>query len=365
MMASELPSSAGGTFSPPRGEKAETRVFALIVIAFLAVTAHATTLPLADYIARLEQLHTSIAAGDLAAAKATAAEVAGSEIVAPQGNFHADDSLMAAIAQARGIDRPLLKRVELTLAELRQFADAPAPDPKLLQQVAAEQDVPELASGGELTPPLIPEVPLMERIVRSIGRMFRWLGEKIRQFIDWVRGFFPRARAEDPGTTAGMRWIVIGVVTLIVVGIIFLALEVIRRARRGDAQTLTSSAPLRSSRDDDPLSRGATEWERYAAQLAADGRFREAIRAWYHAVLVTCYGAGVLHFRKGRTNWEYIALLPPSVAWRPELIRLTQRFEQEWYGALHSSQDALDDCSARAKLVLDALHRMSSERGAA
>ena len=334
------------------------RLALLLALAWTCV-ADAKTLAIGQYVAGLERLHASIANNDLATAKTTAAELAGSDVVSPHGNFHADDSLMSAIAQTRKVDRVLLTRIELTLAELRGSANAPAPDPKLLQQVAAEQDVPELAPGGELTAPAIPQVPLMERIARSIARMFRWIGEKFEQFFDWIDGFFPRDEPE--GATSGMRWIVIAVVTLIVIGILFLAIEVIRRARRVDAQTLTSSAPLRSSRDDDPLSRGATEWERYAAQLAAEGRFREAIRAWYHAVLVTCYGEGVLHFRKGRTNWEYIASLPPSVAWRSELIKLTQRFEQEWYGAERSSEDALDDCSARAKFILDSLH----ERGAA
>jgi hypothetical protein len=160
-----------------------------------------------------------------------------------------------------------------------------------------------------------------------------------------------------------MRWIVITVVALIVIAIVFLAIEVVRRARRGDAQALASSSLLRSASDDDPLSRGAMEWERYAAQLAAAGRFREAIRAWYHAALVTCYAVGALHFRKGRTNWEYIASLSAATAWRPDFIRLTQRFEQEWYGSEQSTEDALEDCSAGAKRILEELQR--SERGAA
>lgn len=335
------------------------RPIGLLLALLICVSAEGKTLPISDYLAQLQHLHTSIATNDFATAKAISAELTGSEIVSPHGNFHADDSLMSIVAQTKKADRLLLTRIELTIAELRGSANAPAPDPKLLQQVAAEQDVPELAPGGELTAPEIPEVPMMERIGRSIGRMLEWIADQIAQFFDWIEGFFPRS--QETGSTSGMRWIVIAVVALIVIGIIFLAIEVIRRARRTDAQTLTSSAPLRSSRDDDPLSRGATEWERYAAQLAAEGRYREAIRAWYHAVLVTCYGAGVLHFRKGRTNWEYIATLSPSVAWRSELIRLTQRFEQEWYGAEQSSEEALDDCSARAKLILDAVY----ERGAA
>jgi hypothetical protein len=122
-----------------------------------------------------------------------------------------------------------------------------------------------------------------------------------------------------------------------------------------------TSVPFGSKRDEDPLSRGAMEWERYAIQLAAAGRFREAIRAWYHAVLVTCYAAGVLHFRKGRTNWEYVATLAPSLPWRPEMIRLTRRFEREWYGSDESTLGALDDCGASARAILESVR----ERGAA
>ena len=337
----------------------------LVALFFVCGNAYAkTTLPIEQYISTLQRLRSLIASNQLAVAKTDAAALVGSEIVSPRGNFHADDSLLEAIAQARGADPALLARIELTVVELgaATTADA-APDPKLLRQVAAEQEVPELARGGELVPPPVPEVPLIERALRSIAETFKWIGKKIKQFIDWLREFLPGEQAEGPGATMGMRWIVIAVVALIVIAIAFLAIEVIRRARRGDAETLASSAPLRSASDDDPLSRGALEWERYAAQLAAAGRFREAIRAWYHAVLVTCYAGGALHFRKGRTNWEYIASLSAATAWRPDFIRLTQRFEQEWYGSEQSTEDALDDCSADAKRILEELQR--SERGAA
>jgi hypothetical protein len=160
-----------------------------------------------------------------------------------------------------------------------------------------------------------------------------------------------------------MRWIVTAVVGLIVLAIIVLAIEVTRRALRGKVEPPLASEPSSSQRDEDPTSRETSEWERYAGQLATSGRFREAIRAWYHAVLVACYGAAILSYRKGRTNWEYIASLAPSIAWRPEFIRLTQRFEQEWYGSEQSSSEALEECSRRARRILDAVRRM--QKGAA
>jgi hypothetical protein len=121
-----------------------------------------------------------------------------------------------------------------------------------------------------------------------------------------------------------------------------------------------ASDPIASKRDEDPLSRGATEWERYAAQLAASGRIREAIRAWYHAVLVTLYAAGILHFRKGRTNWEYVAALSPEIAWRSEFVTLTRRFEEEWYGRERSAIEALEDVSGHAREILDIVRRRAA-----
>jgi hypothetical protein len=341
-------------------------IAALLLIAagaFAVEPPPAVTLP--DYIAALERIHALLEANQLADAQREATALMDREVLWSRGRFAADTSLLGAIAATTRADRALLDRIELTLAELRATGEAmPAPDQKRLQQVAADQETPELAPGGDLKSPILQDSPLFERIARSIADAFRWLGEKFMQFIDWLLDFLPRSDPRDSGTS-GMRWIVISVVIAIVLVIVFLAVEVARRSRRAGGDVLTSKAPARSARDDDPLSRGATEWERYAEQLAADGRFREAIRAWYHAVLVTCYAAGVLHFRKGRTNWEYIASLPPSLSWRAELIGLTRRFEVEWYGHDDSTAEALEECSEQARSILESLHQERLERGAA
>ncbi|HYC58550.1 MAG TPA: DUF4129 domain-containing protein [Thermoanaerobaculia bacterium] len=331
------------------------RRFVIAASLLVCGTLHAQ-LPIEHYIGALERIHSLLATKQLDAAKAEAVALAGKEIVSSRGKFHADDSLLDAIRQARGADPILLNRIALTVDELRRTgAPGTPPDPKLLQQVAAEQDVPELAPGGEINTNVVPQVPLSERIATAIVEMFRWIGKKVADLIDWFLDLFPRRSFQRPDGTPNLRWIVIGVVTLIVLIILVLAIEVARRSRRDRENVVTSTAPIRSERDDDPLSRGATEWERYAAQLAGAGHFREAIRAWYHAVLVTSYAAGALHFRKGRTNWEYIASLAPSMAWRADFIRLTQRFEQEWYGADQSTRDAFDDCSAHARRILEQL----------
>jgi len=315
-----------------------------------------------EYIASLERLHGFVATNQLEAAHAQAKELLGAEITSPAGMFYADDLLVDEAGRVTRVDRQLLDRLELTIAELRATGAGgrKAPDEKLLRQVAQEQHVAGFVPGGDLTL-TVKETPLLERIATSIGEVFKWIGEKLGKLLDWLVDLLPRSAPETPGATGGIRWIVVAVVAAIVLIVLGLAFEVIRRSRRRRVQAVQSTEPIGSTRDDDPLSRGANEWERYAAQLAAAGRFREAIRAWYHAVLVTCYGAGILHFRKGRTNWEYVASLPPSTGWRPDLIELTRRFEQEWYGADQSAADAEEECGERARRILEALH----QRGAA
>jgi len=237
-------------------------------------------------------------------------------------------------------------------------------DRKALEQIAAEQEPPALPEGGELKLELDRDIPLLERIVQSIIDAWDWVVEQLGKLLEWIFDLLPRRRGSGGSVmTPGMRWIVFAVVALIVLLIVVLAINVIRRSRAAAPDTTQTSEPLGSARDADPLSRGAKEWERYAADLAAAGRYREAIRAWYHAVLVTCYAGGILHFRKGRTNWEYIASLAPTLPWRADLMELTRRFELEWYGHDESSPDALEECSGRAQTILDAIRE--EMRGAA
>lgn len=336
----------------------------LILIATLLAARLATAAPIAlnDYVSGLTRIRAFLATNQLAAAKGEAAKLTNAEIVWSGGHMHADDSLLDEIAKTKRADKQILLRIDTTLDAIAESGAMKSGrvDPKLLQRVAAEQDVPELAPGGEVPTKMKADVPLLERIASSIADAFHWLSDKIEKFLDWLIDLFPLSEPQRPGVTAGMQKIVYAVVAVIVILIIVLAISVARRSK-GATAVVETSAPFGSQRDQDPLSRGATEWERYAAQLAAAGRYREAIRAWYHAVLVTCYSAGVLHFRKGRTNWEYVATLAPSLAWRAEMIRLTQHFEREWYGSDESTREALDECSGRASGILESVR----ERGAA
>jgi hypothetical protein len=331
---------------------------AMLLIMLLAASAQAATIiPLEQYVNTLTNIKSLLDAKQTDAARDAARQLAVVEIDSPNGRFAADSALLNAIVTTGRADARLTATID-SLSKAMPPAAAPAIDAKRLERLRAAETPDALRAGGEVAGVPMSQDERVETFAKKLAKVLRWIWKKIEQFYDWVMSWWPQQRLRKMSESfGGTPWLVAAVVILIVGVLAILALEIARRSRRRAAVEVVESDPIASRRDEDPLSRGANEWERYAAQLAAAGRIREAIRAWYHAVLVTLYGAGILHFRKGRTNWEYVSALAPDVIWRGEFVELTRRFEQEWYGHDASGEDALDDCSGRARRILDAVHR--------
>ena len=334
----------------------------MMMLLMLAAASRADAMPLRDYVTQLDAMRAALHDGRLADAQARARALGGATVESPAGNFAADASLLEAVeANRAGVET----RLGVTAAALRAAVPAPAAgaDAKLLERLRQQEAGGELQAGGEVAQLPTPQQSLLEQIAAALERAYRWLSDVFEKIYDWLRQFWPASQEESGGASSlSSRAVVISLVIAIVAVIGILAWEVMRRSKRNVAPIDVTSEPVDSMRDENPLSRGAGEWEKYAAQLAAAGRIREAIRAWYHAVLVTCYGAGILHYRKGRTNWEYVGAVAPALPWRGDFVALTRRFETEWYGRATSTRDALDDCAGRAQNILDALHHA---RGAA
>ncbi|HEV2720115.1 MAG TPA: DUF4129 domain-containing protein [Thermoanaerobaculia bacterium] len=314
--------------------------------------------PVLHYIQALQ----AIRAADATAARTQAQQLLGAEVESPAGRFTADAALLHEV-----MANPTGARAHLDAAIAALRAAVPAAvtntDPRLLEKLRAEETAAAMKRGGEIRTAPADEKSL-EEAASGLGKVWTWFEKQLDKLANWFERWWPREKLnEDEPLAHGTRpkWLVTIVVILIVIVLGILAFEVVRRSRAATSEEpVVTSDPIESRRDEDPLSRGANEWERYAAKLAAAGRTREAIRAWYHAVLVTLYAAGILHFKKGRTNWEYIAALAPDVAWRGEFVTMTRRFETEWYGRAESAAEALDDAAERARRILDAVRRRAA-----
>jgi hypothetical protein len=308
----------------------------------------ALVLQLPEYRQRLAAIDAQLANGQTAQAAQAAHELVDAKVMANGQDLTADRWALAPISRGE----PHWARLRELIASLAGAApSAPAPRPELLAEIRAEQQIAPPAKGGVLAAPDWSQRPLLERIRHAVGSVLLRIGELANEVIQWLfedGGSRPEQRAGTPRRVVGL---LAGAVVVILVAVLGLAISSLRRHR----VPAPDRRAERRREDDDPLSRTPSGWEARALELAAEGRAREAIRAWYHALLVRCYAAGLLHYRLGRTNWEYARALPPQVSWRPRFEELTRQFDLEWYGREQSTAEALGAFAAGAAEILRAL----------
>lgn len=342
----------------------DAAVMVMVIVTLLAGVgaARADTVSLADYRTTLVAIDRDVAANRIDAAIAKARALHDNTIATPDGTIHPDASLIAAIEKLRETPGQALgvhHRLETAIDALSAASSAGTirPDRALLASVAGSQKLDAIAKGG--TVGRLPS--FSESATEQISRWWKtaidWLAGKLERIVDFIISLWPRRSEELTEQLHGVS-IPVALTALVVLGIVLLlAIHVVRRARRAAPSAIVSESVRESSRDADPLSREAGEWQRYASELARQGRLREAIRAWYHAILVTLYGAGILHYRKGRTNWEYLASIPPAFGWRGTFSNLTREFDREWYGRIQPTADSFDAFADDARRVLHDVER--------
>jgi hypothetical protein len=341
-----------------------------------AAPAATATISAADYRRRLIEIRANLGRGDWEAARRQAQRLAGQRVAFgsdPADELEPDLSVLRPLAAAR--DRAAASKAALPLARLigalpdgpeaapaagpasapaAALAARPRADAALLERLRRSQELAEIAADGSLPDPGVGGDGVLDavrnflrppaRLLASLWYGFRaWLERGLRRLLEGARGRRP---------AFGLRGVVF-LAVLLALAMLAVAVQAARRRQRRRTPAAVTAAPMTGpAQDEDPLSRASGQWESYARDLAAAGRFREAIRAWYHAVLVTLYKRGIVHYRKGRTNWEYIATIPPATSWRPALVEMTRHFEREWYGRDRSSPEALADSQALARRLL-------------
>jgi len=306
-------------------------------------------LDLASYRARLERIDALLARGDASQAAVEARSLLGETIRADGEGLSLDSWTLSPIARGE----PHRTRLQSLLQSLGGPREgAPPPDHALLDELRRAQAARDLAAGGAIRGIPAPEISLLAQLRMWARSAVRWIGDRLADLVRWLEHFLPERRGPDAegGQITAIVLVAVGVILAIVLALALGA------ARRGPPPP-AARGRARPAKDADPLSRTAAGWEERALELAQSGRAREAIRAWYHALLVRCYGAGLLQYRRGRTNWEYLRALSPQISWRPQFEDLTRRFDVEWYGHAESTPQALSDFAGTAREILRDLGR--------
>ncbi len=330
--------------------RARIAVALLLVGVAAPASPTAPELTLEGYRTALAEIERELTAEEWDAAHRSAEALRGRQVSDGASRFEADPSVLAATARAR--DRLSAQRARERLRALvgsleqRDSASGNQADAQRLARLGREEAGRRPRAGGEIDASLeVGSQRAQDHIRDWLLAAGRWLHDKLLRLLEWLTRF--KAGDEKAGATSGAVGVLIAVIAVLLAAATVFSL---RRRDPGEAIGEAEVAP--SKGDEDPLSRESAEWERYAAELASSGRRREAVRAWYHAVLVALFRAGQIHHQKGRTNWEYVAQASPQAAWRPAFIRLTETFDREWYGREASALDTLRDHAARARDVL-------------
>ncbi|MFK7987504.1 MAG: DUF4129 domain-containing protein [Sandaracinaceae bacterium] len=146
---------------------------------------------------------------------------------------------------------------------------------------------------------------------------------------------------ELPG---GTFFLVVGGALMLAV---FLYLWLTRRRDRVEARRAELSTGLSADLRD----RAPATFLDEAAQLAQDGRLREALRSLYLATLVSLDRRRLIAFDPHRTNWHYLRAMPGGQE-RDAFRDFTRLFDHKWYGREGTTQDDYELCRRLASAIV-------------
>ena len=216
----------------------------------------------------------------------------------------------------------------------RAEPQAPTPDPAgRANEILAR---PEFAVAP---PALAEEEPEVEEAAPDAApswwqRFKDWLRKKLEE---WLRREPKEVHQRPPTWQGGGDWIAGLLVILLVAAVVVVAAWILlrRRERRGHAPAeveVISTGATESPESAGALARPPEGWAHLADELAAHGRFRDAARHLYLAVLSHLHREGAIDYDASLSNWDYLRRFKGKDAWRASFRELTFRFDWAFYG---------------------------------
>lgn len=170
------------------------------------------------------------------------------------------------------------------------------------------------------------------------GAQPRWWQRLLRVLNDWWTDLVDTIGGQGRGSVIGL---------LVLLGVLAAAAFVVLRLTRGMRRDPGVDMAL-----DAGIGRTPRDWIDEAREHEADGRWRDAVRCRYRALLADLSAAGLVDEIAGRTSGEYLAAVRSDVPRAGETFAdVTRRFEAAWYGDAATSREdveAFRDAAARA-----------------
>lgn len=264
-------------------------------------------------------------------------------------------SIDAAVAHTRLRRTGAAVSVLLVCAMAGHAVAQDTPDLKDPQNVLIVGE--EVKPDVEPPPPTARDLEVREEVVQILERPeFReFEDDDSSNFLDELRRMLNRqlddadpdvntapvgiAGAGLPG--AQVFLIIAGVFLLVVLVALFLGLV----KEKESVQEVALATAVADLREQAP-----TVFLDEASQLAAQGRYREALRSLYLATLVALDRQRLISFDPHLTNWQYMRQMPRSEV-RDLFGRFTRAFDFKWYGQEPTLEEDYLTCRALADRI--------------
>jgi hypothetical protein len=181
----------------------------------------------------------------------------------------------------------------------------------------------------------------------------------LKQDDDWLDKRPPRAGGAavlGPVGLGGLANLLLVVFLALLVAVIALGIVLAVRAwlehrRPGPARSGGLAEPGGLEALDEPNHQNVASLWRKSDELAQAGRFLDAVRTLYLAVLALLHQASLIRYERTRTNGEYADQLRPRAAVHAPFVRLTGLFEVKWYGERACREGDYANCRDHAEEI--------------
>ncbi len=257
-----------------------------------------------------------------------------------------------AVADAENECERVAAILDSVLAGLPAPGSTPPPSPDSLRQVASQiLSRPEFAADPVDDPvDATPAAPL--GIWDTISQWFKDLLHWLEDQLDGSEN----ARQRAPASPWGGAEFATLVAILASGGLLALLLKLFRaRPTAANPTAVEHRAFELAGASPSALSRRPAEWLEAAEHLASQGKFRDAVRALYLAVLGELHRAGTIEYDQKRSNWDYVKQFRGPPEPRSAFRLMTLQFDRIWYGRTEPTAETWREVKAESALTLASL----------
>jgi len=164
----------------------------------------------------------------------------------------------------------------------------------------------------------------------------------LKRFLDWLRNLFPKPKPMSMGRITWLSRIAQFVVVVLALAVLAYVVKLFlpRMLRNGSSKKKNTKQKARIVLGErlEP-DQSASDLLSAAEALARRGELRGAIRKAYIALLVELGERKIISLAQYKTNRDYLRAVREVQPLHRDMKKLTERFEQHWYGLAQATEN--------------------------